>query len=66
MASSQPTVSITKKTLEDKIKKKRTCLNAYKDYIKPKDNEIICVLEEKKLEKEKELQNCYVIQCMSI
>lgn len=66
MAASQYTVSMIKKKLEDKIKKKQTSLKALKDYIKPEDNEIICVLEEKKLEKEKELKNSYVIQCMSI
>lgn len=66
MAASQATVSRNKQKLEDKIKEKRKTLNTYKDYIKPKDDEIICVLEAKKSKKEKELKNCYRIQCMAI
>lgn len=47
--------------MEDKIKEKWKILNIYKDYIKFKDDEIICVFEVKKLKKEKELKNCYRI-----
>lgn len=66
MAASQATVSRSKKKLEDKKEIKRKSLQADKDRIKPKDDEIICVLEAEKSKKEKELKNCYRIQCMTI
>lgn len=66
MAASQTTVLRNKQKLEDTIEETRKSLNAYKDYIEPKDDERICVLEAKKSEKEKELKNCYGIQCMTI
>lgn len=65
MSASQATDS-RKKQLEKDIEDKRKCLNAYKEYIKPKDDETICVLEAKKSKKEKELKNIYWIQCMTI
>lgn len=65
MSASQATDS-RKKQLEKDIEDKRKRLNAYKEYIKPKDDETICVLEAKKSKKEKELKNSYWIQCMTI
>lgn len=66
MAASQATVLRNKQKLEDKIEEKRKNLNAYEAYIKPTDDDIICVLEAKISEKEKESKNCYWIQCMTI
>lgn len=56
LAASQTTVLRNKQKLEDTIEETRKSLNAYKDYIEPKDDERICVLEAKKSEKEKELK----------
>lgn len=47
--------------MEDIIEEIWKSLNVYKDYIEFKDDERICVFEVKKLEKEKELKNCYGI-----
>lgn len=66
MSASQSPVSREKQQLENKIEKKQKSLKAYKEYINHTDDEIICVLEAKKLKKEKELKKCYWIQCMAI
>lgn len=65
MSASQA-IDSRKKQLEKDIEDKRKSLNAYKECIKPKDDEIIGVLEAKKSKKEKELKNSYWIQCMAI
>lgn len=63
MSASQASDSRKKRRLEKEIEYKRKSLQAYKNFIKPKDDEIICVLEAKKLQKEHELKTCYRIQC---
>lgn len=55
-----------KQLLEKEIEYKQKSLKAYKEYINSTDNEIICVLEAKKLKKEEELKKCHWIQCMTI
>lgn len=52
--------------LKNEIEKKEKNLKAYKKYINRKDDEVICVLEGKKLEKEVELKKCYWIQCTAV
>lgn len=51
MSASQASDSRKKQRLEKEIEYKRKSLQAYKKFIKPKDDEIICVLEAKKLKK---------------
>lgn len=66
MAASHAPVSRKKQLLEKEIEYKDHSLIGYKKYIKPiEENEIICVLEAKKSNKEEELKNCYWIQCMA-
>lgn len=52
--------------LKKEIEKKEKNLKAYKKYINRRDDEVICVLEEKKLEKEVQLKKCYWIQCTAV
>lgn len=66
MAASRAPVSRKKQLLKKEIEYAQKSLIGYKEYIKPKDNEIICVLEAKKSKKEEEFKNCYWIQCMAI
>lgn len=63
MAASHAPVSRKKQLLEKEIEYKDHSLIGYKKYIEPiEENEIICVLEAKKSNKEEELKNCYWIQ----
>lgn len=64
MSASQSPVS--RNLLEKEITSKQKSLKAYKEHINHTDDEIICVLEAKKLKKEEELKKCYRIQCMAI
>lgn len=57
-----PQGPVSRKLLEKEIEYKRNGLKAYKEYIKPKNDDFICVLEAKKLKKEEELKKCYWIQ----
>lgn len=66
MSAAQSPVSRRKQLLEKEIEYKRKSLKAYKEYINPTDDEIICVLEAKKIKKEEEFKKCYRIQCMAI
>lgn len=66
MSAAQSPVSRRKQLLEKEIEYKRKSLKAYKEYINPTDDEIICVLEAKKIKKEEEFKKCYWIQCMAI
>lgn len=61
-----PQGPVSRKLLEKEIEYKRKSLKAYKQYIKPKNDGFICVLEAKNLKKEEELKKCYWIQCMAI
>lgn len=61
-----PQAPVSRKLLEKEIEYKQKSLKAYKEYIKPKNDDIICVLEAKKLQKEEELKKCYRIQCMAV
>lgn len=57
-----PQRPVSRKLLEKEIEYKRKSFKAYKEYVKPKNEDIICVLEAKKLQKEEELKKCYWIQ----
>lgn len=61
-----PQGPVSRKLLEKEIEYKRKSFKAYKEYVKPKNEDIICVLEAKKLQKEEELKKCYWIQCRAI
>lgn len=66
MSAAQSSVSRKKQLLEKEIEYKQKSLKAYTEYISPTKDEIICVLEAKKLKKEEEFKKCYWIQCMAI
>lgn len=51
MSAAQSPVSRRKQLLEKEIEYKRKSLKAYKEYINPTDDEIICVLAAKKIKK---------------
>lgn len=61
-----PQGPVSRKLLEKEIEYKRKSFKAYKEYVKPKNEDIICVLEAKKLKKEEELKKCFWIQCRAI
>lgn len=66
MSASEDTISRKKLDLEREIEKKRKSLDGYKEYIHPKDYEIISVLEAQRSKKEEELKKCYWNQCIAI
>lgn len=57
-------MSINRKLLEKEVESKRRNVESYRNYIVPREDECISVLEAKKSEKEEELKNCYWMQCM--
>lgn len=62
MFTCQVPVSKNRKLLEMEVEHKRRELMKYKEYINPKDNECVRVLEAEKTKKEEDLKNCYWIQ----
>lgn len=66
MSAAQSPVSRKKQLLEKEIEYKQRSLKAYKKYINSTDDEIISVLEAKKLKKEEEFKKCHWIQCIAI
>lgn len=66
MFTCQVPVSKNRKLLEMEVEHKRRDLMKYKEYIDPKDNECVRVLEAEKTKKEEDFKNCYWIQCMII
>lgn len=66
MSLPAPKKSIHVKLFEEKIESKRNEIKILQDEFNLEGNESINILNRRASEKEKELENCYWFECMSV